>query len=49
MSSESAKAREIDRPTTGVAGQDWNLQDKMGLTDNKVLYLSIQVSSAIDT
>ena len=43
-SSGSAKVRVIDRPATGTAGQAWNLQEMMGLKDNKSLYLSIRVS-----
>jgi hypothetical protein len=44
MSSESSKTRQIDRPATGTAGQDWNLQEKMELKDDKKRYNSIRVS-----
>ncbi len=43
-SSENPKTRIIERPATGTAGNDWNLQNMMGLKDNKVLYNSIRVS-----
>jgi hypothetical protein len=34
----------IDRPSRGTAGQDWNLQEAMGLGNDKPRYNSIRVS-----
>jgi hypothetical protein len=34
----------IQRLVTGSAGQNWSLQERMGLKNNKQLYCSIQVS-----
>lgn len=41
---EGPKIHPINQPAAGITGQGWNLQEKMGLTDDRKLYLSIQVS-----
>lgn len=41
---EGPKICPINRPAAGIMGQGWNLQEKMGLADDRQLYLSIWVS-----
>ncbi|KAF8682084.1 hypothetical protein AX14_004399 [Amanita brunnescens Koide BX004] len=44
MIAEDPTGKLIPHPASGVAGQDWNLQDEMGLRGNGPLYCSIQAT-----